>query len=459
MNRLKDRYTGSREFYIRIIAIMLPALTQNLVTNFVSLLDNLMVGQMGTEPMSGVAIANQILFIFNQCVFGGISGAGIFTAQFFGKGDREGFKGSVRSKLRISIIILAVFMPVFIFCDDALLSLFIHNGSDASLDLAVTLESGRRYLRIMLVQMPIFALSYIYAGTLRESGNTRLPMLASFAAVAVNLVGDYVLIFGKLGFATMGVSGAAAATVFSRIVELVIVVSGSRAEFDGVWSSLHVPRALSRQVIDKAMPLMINELMWSGGLTALMQIMSRMGVEVVSAENICNTVANLFYCAIKGMGMTVPVIVGQHLGAGRFEEAVEDNRKLTFFAVALNVFVAVIMAAAAPFIPKLYKTTSDVRTLAAAFILINALLIPAKAYMHMCYFTLRSGGRVWITFIYDSGYLWVLAVPITWLLVRYSSMSVIAIYAISNLIDLAKVAVGYFLVKNRTWVRNLVSNL
>ena len=459
MNRLKNRYIGSRELYVRLIAIMLPALLQNLVTNFVSLLDNLMVGQMGTEPMSGVAIANQILFIFNQCIFAGMGGAGIFTAQYFGKGDREGFVQSVRSKLRTAVITLLVFMPVFALSDEKLLSVFIHQGAQSTLDLSLTLESGKRYLRIMLLQMPLFALSNVYSSTLREIGNTSLPMKASFAAVAVNLVGDYVLIFGKLGVSPMGVTGAAIATVFSRAVELVIVAVGSRAEFEGVWRSLYVSKALSGQVFKKTVPLVINEFLWSGGLTVLMQIMSRMGVEVVSAENICNTVSNLFYCAIKGMGTTIPVIVGQHLGAGRFKEAVEDNTKLTFFAVALNVVVAVLMAAASPLIPRLYKTTDEVRALAAAFIFINAVLIPAKAYMHMCYFTLRSGGRVWITFMYDSGYLWVLAVPITWLLVKYSSMSIIGIYSVSRFIDLAKVTAGYFLVKKRTWVRDLVSDL
>ena len=177
---------------------MVPILIQNVITNFVSLLDNVMVGQVGTEPMSGVAIVNQLLFVFNLCIFGGLAGAGIFTAQFYGKGDEEGVRHTMRIKLCFARWRCWFGCGCCCSFGEALISLFLHEGKEG-LDLAATLRYGKSYLAVMLLQIPPFALTQVYASTLRETGETLLPMKAGIAAVLVNLVFNYILIFGKLG--------------------------------------------------------------------------------------------------------------------------------------------------------------------------------------------------------------------------------------------------------------------
>ena len=193
-----NRYIGSKAFYRKLFAIMLPILVQNVITNFVSLLDNIMVGQVGTEPMSGVAIVNQLIFVFNLCIFGGLAGAGIFTAQYYGKNDSEGVADTFRAKLYIAAIAAVGFILVFVFAGESLISQFIHEGEE-NLDMEATLRYGKAYLKIMLIQIPPFALQQVYASTLKESGETVLPMKAGIIAVLINLVGNYILIFGKLG--------------------------------------------------------------------------------------------------------------------------------------------------------------------------------------------------------------------------------------------------------------------
>ena len=178
---------GDKAFYRKLFAIMLPILVQNVITNFVNLLDNVMVGQIGTEPMSGVAIVNQLLFVFNLCIFGGIAGAGIFTAQFYGSSDKKGMSDSVRAKLYIAFFSLAAFMALFVFFGEELIMQFIHEGEEG-LDMAATLDYGKRYLRVMLWHMFPFALMQCYAGSLRETGETLLPMKAGIVAVLTNLV-------------------------------------------------------------------------------------------------------------------------------------------------------------------------------------------------------------------------------------------------------------------------------
>ena len=454
---------GDRAFYRRLFTVMLPILTQNLITNFVNLLDNVMVGQVGTEPMSGVAIVNQLLFVFNLCIFGGLAGAGIFTAQFYGKNDNKGVADSFRGKLYIASGVLAVAFFVFIGFGEELILSFIHVGPE-NLDMAATLNYGKDYLRVMLLQLAPFAVMQIYASTLRETGETMLPMKAGIVAVLVNLTGNYILIFGKLGAPALGVVGAAIATVLSRYVECLIVVIWTHCHkqrcpyITGVYTSLRIPAGLAKKIAVMGLPLLVNELLWAGGMTVLNQCYSLRGLEVVSAINISTAVSNLFFCAFISMGNTVAIMVGQLLGAGQLEQAVEEDRRLIAFAVALCTAVGVVMALLAPAVPQVYNTTDTVKRLAEQLLFVIAVTMPVHGFNNACFFTLRSGGKTLITFVFDSVYIWVLCIPLAFILSRYTAVPILPMYITVQLLDLVKVAMGLVLVKKRVWVKNLVKD-
>ncbi len=453
---------GDRAFYRKLFAVMTPVLIQNVITNFVSLLDNVMVGQVGTEPMSGVAIVNQLLFVFNLCIFGGLAGAGIFTAQYFGKNDNEGVRHTFRAKLYIAIGSAVIFAAVFILFGEQLISLFLHQGEE-NLDLAATLNYGREYMLVMLFGMPPFAMMQVYASTLRETGETLLPMKAGVIAVFVNLVLNYILIFGKLGAPAMGVAGAAIATVIARFTECLIVIGWTHRHRErnpfivGAYNSLRVPAQLVKQIVVLGMPLLINEVLWAGGMTVLNQCYSLRGLEVVSAVNISTTVSNLFFCAFFSMGTTVSIVIGQLLGAGELERAVDEDRKLIAFAVALCVVVGVVMALIAPLVPEIYNTTPLVKQLAAELLFVSAAMMPVNAFTNSCYFTLRSGGKTIITFIFDSAFVWVICIPTAFILSRFTGIAILPMYIIVQALDLIKCVVGFYLVKERKWVNNLVA--
>ncbi len=455
------KFIGDRAFYRRLFSVMAPILVQNVITNFVSLLDNVMVGQVGTEPMSGVAIVNQLLFVFNLCIFGGLAGAGIFTAQFYGKGDDEGIRDTFRIKLYIAAAAVAVFAILLSLRGEQLISLFLHEGEE-NLDLEATLGYGLDYLRVMLPGTVPFALMQVYASTLRETGETMLPMKAGIAAVFVNLCLNYVLIFGHFGIPALGVVGAAAATVVARFTECAIVMIWTHAKRDrnpyivGVYRSPRVPARLCRQVAVIGTPLLLNESLWAGGMTMLNQCYSERGLEVVSAVNISTTVADLFFCAFFAMGTTVSIMIGQRLGAGETEFAVEENTKLIAFAVALSAAVGVVMAATAPLIPRIYNTTDTVKRLASQLLTVSAVMMPLNAFVNSSYFTLRSGGKTVITFIFDSGFVWALSVPTAFLLSRFTSLPAVPMFAAVESLNFIKAAVGFVLVKSRRWVNNLV---
>lgn len=457
-----SRFFGDRTFYRRVFTVVTPILIQNVITNFVSLLDNIMVGQVGTEPMSGVAIVNQLLFVFNLCIFGGISGAGIFTAQFFGKDDHEGVRDTFRAKYYIAIGAVIVFFSIFLLFGENLIGLFLHEGKE-ELDLAATLVYGRDYLHVMMIQMLPFAITQVYSGTLRETNETMLPMKAGIAAVFVNLIFNYILIFGKLGAPALGVVGAAIATVISRFVECAIVIvwththTGKNRFIVGAYRSFRVPGALVKQIIRLGSPLLINEVLWSAGIAMLNQCYSIRGLEVVSAVNICSTVSNLFFCAFFSMGSAIAIIVGQLLGSGDYERAIDEDRKLIVFAILLCAGVGVVMAVLAPFIPNIYNTSEAVRGIASRLLLVSAAMMPINAFTNACYFTLRSGGKTIITFIFDSAFLWIISVPAAFALSRLTAMPIISMYICIQALDLIKCVIGFVLVKNRKWVNNIVA--
>lgn len=454
---------GDRAFYRRVTLITLPILIQNIITNFVSLIDNIMVGQVGTEQMTGVAVVNQLMFVFNICIFGGISGPGIFTAQYYGKDDTKGVRDTFRFKLIIVTVMTAIGILLCTACRDPLISLFLHEG-EQGLDLAKTLDYGRVYIGIMIIQLFPFALMQAYAGTLRETGNTFVPMLAGVIAVITNTALNFLLIFGKLGFPELGISGAAIATVIARFVECFIVVfcthfNPKKYHFiKGAYKSLHIPYELMKKIIIKGFPLMTNEILWSIGTATLVQCYSVRGLEVVSAYNISSTVSNLFYCAFFAFGTTISIIIGQLLGSGDLKKAKDDSTKILALVVAICVVLGGLMAILAPAIPEVYNTEQSVKTLACEFLIISAVLMPMHGFSHSAYFTLRSGGKTLVTFLFDSVFMWLICIPCAFVLSRFTQLPIIPIFIAIQGLETVKCILGFILIKKGIWINNLVAD-
>lgn len=462
MSQFRTLWIGDRHFYKMILLIAIPIMIQNGITNFVSLLDNIMVGRVGTEQMSGVAIVNQLILVFNICIFGCVSAAGIFGAQFYGKGDHRGVRDAFRFKIVSCGILVFFWVTMLYLFRNPLLHLFLHEGSGGG-NLAATYRYGCEYLRIILIGLVPAAVTQVYTGTLRETAETVLPMKAGVAAVCTNLVLDYVLIFGAGPVPAFGVAGAAAATVVARFVECAVIVTWTHTHkkknpfMEGAFLSLSVPKELVIQILRKGTPLLVNETMWSLGMAALTQCYSTRGLAVVAGLNISTTVSNLFNVVFIALGSAIAIVVGQLLGAGKLEEAVDTDRKMIFFSVCSCFFIGSAMFLIAPLFPQIYNTKEEVRQMAAQFIRIASAMMPLYAFMHAAYFTLRSGGKTFITFLFDSVYMWVVDIPLAFVLTRYTGMNIVLIYFCCQAIEIFKCVIGFVLVKKRVWVQNMTN--
>ena len=455
----REKYIGDKAFYKLVLSVALPIIIQSGITNFVSMLDNIMVGSLGTEEMSGVSVINQLYFVYMLCIFGGLGGIGIFTAQYFGKGDQEGIRKTFRVKLWMGTVLTIIAALIFWFFGDFLINLYLHE--DGTGDLEKTLVFGRQYLNILLLSFPAFMLLQVYTSTLRECSETVLPMKAGIAAVVVNLVFNYLLIYGSLGFPKWGVQGAAVATVMSRYVEAGIVIVWTHTHkkknpwVQGVYRDLRLPKE-TFEYLKKGLPLLANETLWSAGQAVLTQCYSTRGIAVFAGLNIALTINNFIDIAFFTLGNSIGIIVGQLLGAGNLEEAKDKDTKMIFFAIAVSIVSAFLMIGVAFFFPNIYNTSPEAKEAAFGFIIAFACVFPKNAFLQSAYFTLRCGGKTVLTFIFDSGSVWLISIPIAFLLSRLTGLSALWIFICVSIADLAKVALGYVWVKKNIWLNNLV---
>lgn len=461
MQARKSRYFGDRKFYGKVLTIAVPIMIQNGITQFVNMLDNVMVGQLGTDPIAGVAIVNQFFFVFNLCIFGAMSGVGIFAAQFYGKGDHDGVRYSFRLQVWLGLALTALGVLVFLLLGRTLVMQFLTADAGGG-TVEGTLFYAEEYLSVLIFGLLPFMFVQCYANTLRQTSETVVPMVAGLCAVGVNLVGNYILIYGKFGAPALGVKGAAMATVFSRVIEMLVVAIWTHTHtarnrfIVGVYRRpLDIPHALVGQMLLKALPLLLNETLWAGGQTMLMQCYSVRGLSAVTALNIANTISNVFNIAFVAMGEATAILLGQMLGRGELEKAKADATRLAVFSVLLCVGAGVLMAAVSGVFPLVYNTTSDIRHLATGLILVYAVFMPVYAYENAAYFTIRSGGKTFITFIFDSGFVWVVSIPLALILSRGTSLPLMTMFVLVNAAEFLKCLVGYVMKRSGKWAVNL----
>ena len=461
--QFRKKFIGTKGFYKTVMVMVVPMILQMMVTNLVSLIDNIMVGRLGTEPMSGVSIINQFVFVFNVTVFGAVAGPSIFGAQFFGKGDSEGQKHTFRFRLLVCTGIIAIAALICSLFGSPLISLFISKDSSPEQRGAI-MKSGMDYLRIIMIGFVPFGIGQAYSSVVRECGYTKAPMAAAMSAVGINVLLDWCLIFGKLGMPALGVRGAAWATVIAKTVEALVVIVWAHTHPDknkyirGLFRGFRIPGSLMADITKKGIPMLANEFLWSFGMSVVMQCYSVRSTEVVAARNISSTMTNLFSSVYLQMGACIAIIVGARLGAGKLEEARDTDNKLLFFAVAAAAAVGLVTLPFAPIFPHIYNTEPSVRSLAAYMIVIQALAMPLWGYTNACYFTLRSGGKTGITFLFDFGFTWVIMIPLAAVLAYFTNLDIRIIFAVVTFSEIIKVVIGYFMVRSDIWVNNIVED-
>ena len=456
-------YIGDKAFYKSALAIALPMIIQNVVTNLVNMLDNIMVGSLGSEEFAAVGAVNQFIFVFNLAVFGAISGAGIFTAQYNGRGDHNGVKNTMRIKLVTCVVLGILGVSLFSVFGDFFIGSFLESGEEINVEEAFSY--AQQYLVYILIGLIPFAISQSYASTLRETGQTVVPMIAGFASVITNFLLNLLLIFGVPGMPGLGVVGAAIATSTSRFVELVILViwthkNKAKCPFIvDIFKKFRVPSALTKQVVIKGVPILLNELLWSLSITfrnmCYVKSGGDHGAEVLNAINVSFSLQNLLSVAYFALSSSIAIMVGNLLGAGKLKEAKETDKKLLAFSVFMGMIMMGVQIGLSGVFPTFFKITDLEKELAGFTMICFAITMPAAALATSTYYTIRSGGLAFVTMLFDSVYAWVLVAPVAAALAYFTNIGFKELLIIVLIVENLKLLPGLIMVEKGIWVKQI----
>lgn len=456
-----DRYIGDRAFRKRLTTLLIPLVLQQSISSVVNLVDNVMVGQLAQESLAAVAIANQLIFVFNLALGGAVAGASIFGAQYHGQGNVEGMRHTYRYRLLAGLLLTSAAICVFLLAGTPLLQAFLHQSENSSGDLTLTLTLARRYLRISLIGLIPFAFSSALSSALRDTGETFTPMAASALAISTNTCLNFLLIFGRLGLPRLGITGAAIATVIARFVELgflLVRTSIQRNRFPfliGAYKSLRIPAAMVRRIFLTGTPLMISDSLWAVGTTLTNQCYSQRGLDAVSAMSISGTVSSLFAIMNAAMGSAMAIIIGQQLGLGRKTQARQDAYRLMTLNFLLHILLAAVALGLSMFIPRLYNVSPEARRIATWMLATLACILPFDATINASYCIMRSGGKMLITFLYDFLFVWFGNLLIAFCLIRFTGLSIIWVYALVHAVQVIKCFAGIRIIRSGVWLQTL----
>ena len=442
---------GDKSFYKKLIMVSLPIVVQQLITSSLQLVDNIMVGSLGDIALGSVSSVNQLYFIVILVIFGAVGGAGVFSAQYFGAKQFEKLKQTFRFKVIIALLIALIAFIVLTIFGEKLIGIFTENP--------ITIRDGLKYLNIVKWSAFPWAVSVAISSTFRETGITKPLLRISIVAILTNTFINYLLIFGSLGFPKLGVEGAAIATLIARFIEfgLLILLLYKRGECfrSSLKDLFKIERFVLKAIIIMAIPLMLNEVLWSTGQTVFFEAYSTRGDASLSAVSATSAISQLVFVIFGGISTGIAVMVGNTLGENKLQLAKENSKKLIFASIVFSVFMGMILFGLSFFILGIYDISEEAIQIAKFNIRVNALIIPVIAFNFSMYFTIRSGGDTKSTFVMDSGYMWVVQVPTVFLLSRLTDLPTITLFLIVQLLEIPKMGFALSRYKKGHWIKNL----
>ena len=447
-------YKKNLAFYKLLITISIPIVIQNLISSSLNLVDNVMIGQLGETYIAATGLANQIYFIMTLILFGGNSGISIYIAQYWGKKETDKIKSVLSIGLIFALFVSTIFFIIgFVFPTQTLALM--------SKDTAVV-SLGASYMRIVSLSYIITAISFAFGFSSRSVGHPKLPMTAAVVSLMINTVLNYILIFGKFGFPVMGIEGAAIATLIARVVEFIIIIGGIYKTIPVLAVSFKNFFTISSDLVKKvgktAFPVILNEGFWSLGMTAYALVYARIGTEAVAAVMITNTVNNLFMVVGFGLGNASSVMLGNTLGAGEIDKAIDYNKKFLALSIIGGVIVGGLIMAIGPFlIRNLYQLTPESYDITLKTLFILALFMSFKFYNTIIVIgTLRSGGDTVYSMAMEITSVWLIGVPLAALGGFVFKLPVYWVVAMVNIEEVFKVLIGLPRLLSNKWAKRLV---
>lgn len=438
-------------FFKSALVIAMPIVIQQLVTSLAQLVDNIMVGTINGQAIAGVGAVNSIFFVIMTSTFGISEGASIFIAQQYGAKKRDKMGNSLAISFAIIILMATVALTAINIFDEQLLRMFIH-GNDP--DSVAAMQFGMDYLNVLVWGYWLLMINTVIGSAFRAIGQTKVPMSAGIVAVVTNTTMNFMLI------PVYGVKGAAVATILSRVIEftiLFVILKFKQTEFDfNIASFTTIKLDQFKQMIAKMVPLTANEFLWGFGTSTLMALYGARSITDLASIQITYTIANILFVAMAGFGVAVAVLIGQKLGQNKFEEAIENSRKLLALGLITGLVFFGIAQVIAFVIPLLYSNVDSIIQIQASNLLrIIGCIYPVYVITVTFFFTLRAGGDTLGVLIMDGGTMWLMSIPVGFVLVYFTSLPIYGIFIGVQFFEIVKMIIGYIRYRKHNWVQNI----
>lgn len=439
-------------FYRTMKRLAVPLMLQQLVSSSMMVVDNLMIGSLGDNALAALMQANQVTFLFLVFIFGITSATTAFASQFWGNRDLLSIRRTYGLALICGQVIGWAFCILCFFSPQTLLRLFTDEPEVLSL--------GAQYLNIVCFSYPFIGAGFILGSILRGTGDVKYPMATALTGLCVNVVFNYLLIFGKFGFPQMGIRGAALASMMSQAVDcilLFIIKSVKRMPaFDKSLPIFPIPTEHIKKYFKLVVPVFLNESFWSMAQFTVMLCYARMGTQMSAATGIFNSFDKMGYVIFVGLSNSCAIQCGKAIGEGNLKTAQTYARRYLRIAPSVAVFVALALNLAAPFVMGFYDASIEVKAIALNIVRIYGCMLPVLMFNNMVVVgILRSGGDVRFSLFLDAGFQWTLILIPVALAAFVFHVSPLWIYAFTAPGEIIKLLIGRRRVNSGAWIHTL----
>lgn len=442
---------NKRAFYRKLITLALPIALQSLMLALVAACDALMLGKVEQNEMTAVSLATQVQFVQNMFVFA-VTGAGaVLGAQYWGKRDREKMQEIFDLMLVLSGMISLIFFLACEFIPVGLMHIFSKDK--------VIIEIGAKYLQIAGWSYLITGISQCYLTMMKITDRVIASAVASSAAVVLNIVFNYIFIFGKLGLPAMNSRGAAIATMIARVIEMLLSLGftlGKEHIRPALGKLFKIDKELSQSFVKQLLPLMGGSLLWGVGFTSYTAIIGHMNSDAAAANSIASVVRDLICCICNGIGSAAGIMVGNEMGAGRLETGKAYGIKLKNISFIIGFISTGLVLAVTPIVVSSMELTEEARSYLTGMMIIMSIYMIGRCVNTVSINGVLDGGGDTVFDMYSLFVtMWCIAVPLALLGAFVFHFPVLVVYACTCLDEVGKIPWVMYRIKKYKWVKNL----
>lgn len=457
-----NKYIADRKFYRELFIIATPIIIQYFIQHFITLLDNLMVGQLGAAEIAAVGVANQYYKLFYPAIVSICTGAAIYTAQYYGSKRQDELQKIFSFKIFFPLLITITFVVTGWIYAENIIKYFIKEKSNAAFDIYQARALGKDYLKLVIWSFIPLSFSTAFTFTFRPLKMTKIPMIASTTGMVTNVILNFFLIYGIGFFPALGVQGAAIGTIVARVLELGVhlyIFSKNKFVFKTTWYKYFIiDIKLSLQIFKKVIPLFINQVSFAFALVTIFYIYSDVAADAIVVVTISDIVRQVVYILVSGLGTSTSILVGYKLGQNKLKEAEENANYLLGYGVMMGFVILVIISFLAMIIPEFYNIDPSLKRMTMYAIIVHGLVAPFMLLSRIPFFVFRSGGRVYEILFIHSLFMWFVRVPTAAVFGYFFNLNIIQLIFIVESTRILNAIISMWLFKRKSWLHNITKD-